>query len=136
MLNLTSQKDAHIDQRLRTDPIIWLSTVRPDGRPHIVAVWFLWDGETVLMFSQPQTQKIRNLQHNPNVMLALDNTDQGSDVIMLEGKAELLNDPDVQATLTAYAMKYDLLLKSMGWTAEEMAKSYSQGIRITPTKLF
>lgn len=134
MLDLTQPKNAHIDERLRTDPIIWLSSVRPDNRPHIVAVWFLWDGETILIFSQPNTQKVRNLRHNTSVMLALDNTHQGDDVIMIEGKAELLNDPNVEATLPAYAQKYDSLLKGMEWTAEEMAESYSQGIRITPTR--
>ena len=71
MLDLTKERDVHIDQRLRSDPIIWLSTVRRDGRPHTVPVWFLWDGKTILMFSQPETQKIRNLRNNPNVTLAL-----------------------------------------------------------------
>ena len=39
MLDLSDSKGAHIDQRLRDEPIIWLSSVRPDGRPHLVPVW-------------------------------------------------------------------------------------------------
>ena len=39
MLDLSDSKGAHIDQRLRDEPIIWLSSVRPDGRPHLVLVW-------------------------------------------------------------------------------------------------
>jgi hypothetical protein len=34
ILDLTRERDAHIDQRLRNDITIWLNTVRPDGRPH------------------------------------------------------------------------------------------------------
>src|SRR5258706_877561 len=136
MLDLTNPKNAHIDERLRTNPIIWLTTVRPDNRPHMVAVWFLWDGEKFLIFSQPNTQKLRNLRHSSHVTLALDDTRGGGDVIVIDGEAELLTDPDVNATLAAYTQKYDALLKREGMDAASMAKSYSQGIRITPAKFY
>ncbi len=136
MLDLTKERDAHIDKRLRAELMMWLSTVRPDGRPHLVPVWFLWDGRTILIFSQPNQQKLRNLQHNPNVMVALDTAGQGDDVVMIEGKAELLNDPAVSAALPAYAEKYKQRLELYGWTGEAMAQDYSQAIRITPTKIF
>ena len=136
MLDLTKERDAHIDERLRAELMMWLSTVRPDGRPHLVPVWFLWDGRAILIFSQPNQQKLRNLQHNPNVMVALDTAGQGDDVVMIEGKAELLNDPAVSAALPAYAEKYKQRLELYGWTGEAMAQDYSQAIRITPTKIF
>jgi PPOX class probable F420-dependent enzyme len=136
MPDQTHPKNAHIDQRLRTNPIIWLTTVRSDGRPHAVAVWFLWDGEKFLIFSQPNTQKLRNLQHSSHVTLALDDTHGGGDVIVIDGEAELLTNPDVNAALPAFAEKYAENLQRMGTSAEAMAKSYSQGIRITPTKFY
>jgi PPOX class probable F420-dependent enzyme len=136
MLDLTNPKNAHIDERLRTNPIIWLTTVRPDNRPHMVAVWFLWDGEKFLIFSQPNTQKLRNLRHNSHVTLALDDTHGGGDVIVIDGEAELLTNPDVNVTLAGFAQKYDAFFKRMGSDAASMAKSYSQGIRITPTKFY
>lgn len=136
MLDLTKERDAHIDKRLHAELMMWLSTVRPDGRPHLVPVWFLWDGETILIFSQPNQQKLRNLQHNPNVVVALDTAGQGDDVVMIEGKAELLNDPAVSAALPAYAEKYKQRLELYGWSGESMAQDYSQAIRITPTKIF
>jgi PPOX class probable F420-dependent enzyme len=136
MLDLTKERDAHIDERLRRELMMWLSTVRPDGRPHLVPVWFLWDGETILIFSQPKQQKLRNLQHNPNVVVALDTAGQGDDVVMMEGKAELLDDPKVSTALPAYAEKYKERLELYGWSGESMAQDYSQAIRITPTKFF
>src|SRR3954451_2444905 len=89
MLDLTQAHDAHIDRRLRSEPIIWLSSIRPDGRPHIVPVWFWWDGTTILIFSQPEAQKVKNLRHNSRVMLALNTADDGEDVVYLEGEAQL-----------------------------------------------
>jgi hypothetical protein len=46
----------------------WLTTVRPDGRPDSVPVWFLWrDDETILVYSQSGKIKLRNISHNPRV---------------------------------------------------------------------
>ncbi len=134
MLDLNNPQYAHVDQRLRKEPIIWLSTVRPDGRPHLVPVWFLWDGKTILIFSQPGNQKMRNLQQNQNVMLALEALEQGEDVVLIEGKAELIGRPAQTMNIPEFAAKYDALMKSMNTDPDTIAKSYSEGILVTPTK--
>ena len=134
MLDLTKERDIHIDQRLRTNVIAWLNTVRPDGRPHTVALWFLWDGQHILIFSKPKQQKIRNIRQHGQVTLALDDTKIGEDAVVVEGTAELLHDPDMSAVLAAYNEKYGALIKSYGWSLDSLMAEYSQGIRITPTK--
>jgi PPOX class probable F420-dependent enzyme len=131
MLDLRDPKDAHVDARLRAEPIIWLSSVRPDGRPHLVPVWFLWDGAAVLIFSKPGAQKVRNLRHSPQVMLALDSADEGEDIVLLNGRAELLGAGAPQSTLPEYAAKYAALMERLNITAESMAKEYTQAIRVT-----
>jgi PPOX class probable F420-dependent enzyme len=134
VLDLTKERDAHIDQRLRTNLIIWLNTVRPDGRPHGVAVWFLWDGETFLIFSRPHNQKIRNLQHNKNVLLAVDDTYKGDDPIAIEGVATLLAPGDIEIPYPPYLEKYGEYMKEIGLTQEQLA-THSQAIRIKPTRV-
>ncbi len=134
MLDLTRSRDAHIDRRLRAEPIIWLSTVRPDGRPHLVPVWFLWDGMAILIFSQPATQKVRNLRHSPHVMLALEAADRGEDVALIEGQAALLDDPAVTPALPPFAVKYRELLAYIGSDLPSMIANYTQAIRVTPTR--
>jgi PPOX class probable F420-dependent enzyme len=133
-LDLSNPTDAHIDERLRSDVVIWLNSVRPDGRPHSVIVWFLWTGSEILIFSMPKNQKIRNLRHNPNVVLALDNSHNGGDVITIEGKAELLDATSISVATPEYVQKYAAMIKEIGYTPEAMATAYSQPIRITPTK--
>ena len=128
-----STPGAHAEERLRRDLMIWLSTVRPDGRPHLVPVWFLWDSGTILIFSKPD-QKIRNLRSASAVVLALDDTATGEDVVMIEGTATLLPPGEVEPTLAPYAEKYAGKLQEMGWTPASMAASYTEAIRITPTK--
>ncbi len=133
-LDANDPQQAHITERLRTDVILWLASVRPDGRPHLVPVWFLWEGETILLFSKPENQKVRNLRQNPAVTVALDSTDEGDDVIVLEGIAAIIDDPDITTVLPAYASKYAQSIADLGLTAETMAKEYSQAIRITITR--
>ncbi|MFN8484321.1 MAG: TIGR03667 family PPOX class F420-dependent oxidoreductase [Anaerolineae bacterium] len=128
-------KYAHVERRLYAEPVIWLSSVRPDGRPHLVPVWFLWDGNAITIFSQPNNQKIRNLRANAHVALALEAANEGEDVAILEGTAELVAVDDVATILDPYREKYAASIAEMGWTPETMLASYSQPIRVTPTKL-
>ncbi len=135
LLDLTKERDAHIDQRLHNDEVIWLNSVRPDSRPHAVVVWFLWDGESVLIFSKPKNQKVRNIERNENVLLSLDNTNNGADPITIEGTATLLAPGTVDVTSATYLAKYAEGIKGIGSTPEKMAAEYSQAIRITPSKV-
>lgn len=132
LLDLSNPKDAHIDERLRAEPIIWLATVRPDGRPHMVPVWFFWDGKTITIYSQPDKQKLRNLQHNANVSLALNTADEGDDVVIVEGKAELLGKSAQTMNGPAYIEKYARLIENLQTTPDEIAAEYSEVIRVTP----
>jgi PPOX class probable F420-dependent enzyme len=125
----------HVEERLRSDKMIWLITVRSDGRPHSIPVWFLWEGATILIFSKPNNQKIRNLRQNHYVTLALDDTKNGRDVVILEGTAELLGWEIGHTTLQAYGEKYHEGLGSIGVTAKEFTTLYSQPIRVTPVRL-
>lgn len=123
----------HVEERLRSAEIVWLTTVRPGGRLHNIPVWFLWERATILIFSQPNAQKIRNLRQNHAVTLALDETKKG--VVILEGTAELLGRGEGHEALQAYGEKYREGLQRIGRTAEEFTMLYSQLIRVTPVRL-
>ena len=132
--DMSDPDQAHTAGRLRSATILWLASVRSNGQPHLVPVWFLWEGETILIFSKPENQKVRNIRQNPAVTVSLDETDEGDDVIVLEGAAELDGDPGVTTALPAYAAKYGGQIADLGWTPETMAREYSQPIRITITR--
>jgi PPOX class probable F420-dependent enzyme len=136
LLDPTNPRHASAAKRLRDNLIVWLGTTRPDGRPHMVPVWYHWDPEdnAILIFSKPD-QKIRNLRQNPNAVLGLDDTDTGEFVILIEGTAALLPREEINTTLPAYAQKYAAKLSAMGWTPESMSQSYTEPIRVTPTRI-
>ncbi len=70
---------------------IWLSTTRPDGRPHCVPVWYSWlpDEKLVYIVTHYTSVKAHNLKGQPYVVLTAGNAD---DTIILEGLALLVTD--------------------------------------------
>lgn len=124
-----------LDQRLRREPIIWIGSTRPDGRPHLLPIWFTWDGSAVWIFSRPHAQKIWNLRWTPSVMLALGTADPHFDVELLEGQAELITAPTTAVMPTGHVAKYAAQLAEAGLTAATYAQRFSQPVRIRVTRV-
>jgi PPOX class probable F420-dependent enzyme len=131
-MDTTSFAAARIRGFLEREPIVWLSTVRPDGAPHLVPIWFWWDGEGILVFSKPDAQKVRNLRANPSVMLALGDPDEDFDVGLFRGRAEIVDRPTRSVLPFAHLAKYADRMAALGIDAETYAATYSQVIRIVP----
>ena len=125
---------SRIDRMLRREPVIWLSSVCSDGSPHLVPIWFSWDGDTILIASKPHARKIANLRHNPSVMLALGEPEDDFDVGMVQGVAELPSEPAADLLPAAHLVKYREQLAAIGLGRDEFLATYSQVIRIRPTR--
>ena len=93
-----------IDHWLQAFRSIWLSTTRPDGRPHAVPVWYIWDGRSLFFISGRRLQKSKNLAGQPWIVV---HAGDGDDVIILEGPAEIVRDPEeLNHVDAAYRAKY------------------------------
>jgi PPOX class probable F420-dependent enzyme len=133
-LDTSTERGRHVAQRLREDVIAWLTTVRPSGQPDNVPVWFYWDGESILIYSRPDNTKVHNLAQNPRVSVALDNTNNGGDVIRIEGVAERVTDAPPATDVPAFVEKYGERIAYIGYDPAGFAAAYSAAIRVTPTK--
>lgn len=138
MTSAVQVPNEHFAQRLRENKIAWLTTVRANGQPHAVPIWYLWTGNEIFVYSKPNNQKLRNLEHNQHVSLILDETNEGGDALRVDGIAEVLEAQETPsiATLSGYEEKYGAMIRSMGWKPESMAKEYSVPIRIKPTNFW
>jgi len=130
VLDLDSPAGARADRRLRTEQILWLTTVRADGQPQSSPVWFLWDGETFLVFSQPSAQKLRNLAANPRVAVHLESDGTGDEVLTVDGTAAVDTEVPPSDQLEEYRVKYREGIQAMGSTPAELARDFSVAIRI------
>jgi PPOX class probable F420-dependent enzyme len=110
-------------------------TVNPAGAPVPVPVWFLWDGAgSLLIYSRPNTAKLRNIAAGPRVSMHLDGDGAGGDVVVASGRARLSDDPAADA-VDAYIVKYGGRISRNGWTPAAFAADYSVPIRIHVTRI-
>ena len=65
----------------------WLTTVRPDGRPHSAPVWHVWNGGRFYVVTQPKAVKAANIRRNQAVVLS--HPDPHA-VIIVDGRAQFV----------------------------------------------
>ena len=128
-----SANDDYAEERLGREPVIWLTTVRADGQPQTSPVWFVWDGETFLIYSMPRSQKVPNIRRNPSVSLNLDGNGTGGGIVSIEGQARIEDGPPILEA-AAYVEKYTESIRAMGAEPEPFSREYSTPIRVTPTR--
>jgi PPOX class probable F420-dependent enzyme len=111
---------------------MWFTTVRDDGQPQPTPVWFVQEGETYIVYSQPDAQKVKNIRDNPQVALSFAPDSEANQYVVIMGEAALDESPGLSAP---YIAKYEAGIKDLGMTVESMAASFSTLIRITPTRV-
>jgi PPOX class probable F420-dependent enzyme len=123
-----------VQKRLEKELIIWLATCGPDGQPHTVPVWFLWDGKSFLIYSVPG-QKVNDIAANSKVQLHLNTTPDGDDVVRFDGEATRLKRYPLADKIPTYIRKYARLIKGYAWKPEGFARQYHIALRVKPTRL-
>ncbi len=113
-----------IQERLRAERNIWFATVRPNGAPHLIPIWFVVHDEKIYICTDPDSVKARNVGHNPRAALALEN---GSQPVIAEGTARLLTREDTPAAVVEqFKSKYD-------WDIRD-DRQYTIVVEVTPAK--
>ena len=135
MVDTNTKAGAMAEQKLREEEIIWLTTVSPNGQPESVPVWFFWDGETVMIYSQPGKPKVRNIQANARVALNFNSDPQANHVVRLQGRAAIDPDSPLATGVPAMIEKYRAGISRIGATPEQFAQGYSVAIHITPIRV-
>ena len=139
MIDTATEFGARAARRLSQEPIIWLTTVRHDGTPQPSPVWFLWDGESVLIYSQPATQKLRNIARNPHVALTTGTNrwKEGLDLVV-EGEAVQITDDSRLRTLadlwrSKYHGDWDFAVENGMFHHEDGGSAFV--FEVSPTKV-
>jgi PPOX class probable F420-dependent enzyme len=112
-----------------------VATVRANGRPHVVPIWFLLEEETILFTTWHKTVKADNLRRDPRATLCVDEETPPYAFVMVEGEVAFDDDP---AALAHYARR--IAARYMG---DDLAEQYGarnsvEGellVRLRPTKI-
>jgi len=110
-------------KRLQEAPIVWMATVRPDGRPHLVPVWFAFADDKIYCCIEPGSVKGKNLLANPQTSVALE---EGKHPIICEGQADFLAQPWPAPVVRAFVSKYD-------WDISK-DEQYTALVQVSPVK--
>jgi hypothetical protein len=91
-------------ERLTTCRNYFLATVRPDGRPHVMPLWGLWDQDLFCFSTAITSIKSKNLLKNPRCVVTVDD---GHNSVIVEGIARVTELDEVPGFLEAYNKKYE-----------------------------
>src|SRR5512142_592639 len=90
--------------KLESQQNIWFSSVRPDGRPHLAPVWFVWHEGKIYIGTDPKSVKSANIRSNAQVSLALED---GTHPLICEGTVRVVEKPWPDPLLAAFFKKYE-----------------------------
>ncbi len=135
IMETRSEFGQRVARRLVDERIIWLTTTDSLGTPQPRPVWFLWQDDTFLIYSRPNTAKLDHIVVNPSVSLNFNGDSQGGDIIVFTGVAELAHDAPQANAVAAYVAKYTDGFARINMTADQFADIYSEAIRVRPAKL-
>ena len=96
------------EERLERSRNYWVVSLWPDGRPHSMPVWGVWDGEAMWFSSSGRSRKTRNLAADPRCVVT---TEDANEPVVVEGLAELVDER-----------------AAIGRIAERMEAKYGSGI--------
>jgi PPOX class probable F420-dependent enzyme len=126
----TSEFGARTERRLEAEPVAWLTAVDGAGTPQPAPVWFVWDGESALIYSDHRAKRLQHLRANPRVALHFDGDGKGGDIVVLTGEITDAPDAPDPAHNPDYHAKYGDWITNGPWgSADEFARTYSAALR-------
>ena len=135
MFDTNTEFGRRVSVRLEEEQIIWLTTISKRGAPSPRPVWFLWDRDSFLIYSRPNTYKLEHIRDNKQVALNFDGDGLGGDIIIFSGNAYIDKGTPNADQVSAYIEKYREGLKRINMSPKQFGESYSVAVRIKPTGL-
>ena len=136
MIDLKTDFGRAVEKHLQSEYVIWLTTVDSHLTPQPRPVWFLWEYDTILIFSQPEAYKIKHIKQHPRVALHFNTDDSGDKhVMVITGEAVIDPNGVTPNQVPAYLEKYKTGIADLDMTLEAFNAGYSTLIRITPSEL-
>lgn len=123
-------------------PLYWVTTVRPDGRPHTTPLLGVWVDGSVCFCTGREERKALNLAGNPHCAMSTgDNSMEGGPDLVVEGTGAVVGDPaELGRIADAYERKYGAAVTSEEGTWFGLSGSVREAsvlvVRVTPVKAF
>lgn len=122
-------------RRIAADAVAWLTTVTDGGAPAPNPIWFVPDGDDLIVFSEPSSRRVHNISARPKVALHFNSDATGGDIVIVNGTAAIAyNSPP--GAHPSWVEKYaDAIRDELGTTVDQLDAVYNARITITPTRV-
>ena len=127
-----TENERRFVSRMAVEQVIWLTTVSANGTPQPRLVWFIWDGDAVIVYSQPEAWKVRHVRHNPHVALHFNSDPEGSDFQVMIGEAVIDEEAPPVIDEPRYLAKYREGIFGIDMTEQSYSDTFRTAIRIRP----
>ena len=132
--------EAELARFLDEERVLTLATIGPGGRPHLMPLWYVREGFTLLAWTYGKSQKIRNLERDPRATVQIE---AGRDVYgelrgaMLECDVVIERDPERVADVGLRLMtRYIGAAPSEAGRAGVLKQAPKRAaLRLTPTRI-
>jgi PPOX class probable F420-dependent enzyme len=123
---------------LRDQRTIVVGSLGPDGRPHLVPLWYVATGLTIETWTYGKSQKVLNLQRGPQATVLIETGDQYNELRGVSLECDAVVDhtfAEVARIGAAMAERYGGALDEAGRAAVEKQASKRALLRFTPTRI-
>jgi PPOX class probable F420-dependent enzyme len=135
--------DGDLEALLAEERVVTCATIGPNGRPHLMPLWYVADGTTITSWTFAKSQKVKNLERVPQATLQVEAGEKYQDLrgVMLECDVELVRASDaVMAIGLALSARYASSGGPAGPSADREAAVAAQapkrvGLRFHPTRI-
>jgi PPOX class probable F420-dependent enzyme len=95
--------DPELHRFLHDEKIVTVATIGPNGRPHLMPLWFVADGSVISAWTFGKSQKVKNLERRPQATLQVEAGEQYQELrgAMLECDVEIIRETDKVAAIGA-----------------------------------
>ena len=126
-------------QHLENAEVFWLSTVRPDGRPHVTPLLAVWCADAMYFCTGSDERKAKNLKRNRHCILTTgrNTLDESLDVVVEGQVAKVSDGAELEQVANTYESKYGTHLTAPEGTWFGLGDTIRRGevlvYRVTPT---
>ncbi|MEV0184289.1 pyridoxamine 5'-phosphate oxidase family protein [Streptomyces sp. NPDC050625] len=127
-----------VDAFLAAERVCRVATISAGGHPHVVPLWFVWDGSALWLNSVFRSQRWADLQRDPRVSVVVDAGEEFHELrgVELSGEVEVASEvprtseprPELAGVERRYAEKYS-------GTPDFVADGRHTWLRMSPTRL-
>ena len=126
--------------RLEQAEVFWLSTVRPDGRPHVTPLIAVWVDGALYFCTGPEERKAQNLAHHSGCVLTTgcNALSEGVDIVVEGDAVNLRDEATLERVADAYVAKYG---SDWSFTVRDSAFHHAEGgtalvFEVAPVRVF